>query len=50
MFVACAQSMGKKCKKIATVEDRTKVLSILGQIMYLKACPLDHDLVLWAQL
>jgi hypothetical protein len=22
----------------------------LGQIMYSKACPLDHDFVLWAQL
>jgi hypothetical protein len=37
-------------KKIPTMEDRTKVLSSLGQIMYSKACPLDHDLVLWVHL
>ncbi len=37
-------------KKITKVEDRTKVLYALGQIMYLKACPMDHDLILWVQL
>ncbi len=29
-------------KKIATMEDQTKVLSTFGQIMYSRACPLDH--------
>jgi hypothetical protein len=37
-------------KTIAIMKDGTKILSILGQIMYSRACPLDHDLVLWAQL
>jgi hypothetical protein len=37
-------------KKIPTTKNRTKVLFVLGQIMYSKACPLDHDHVLWAQL
>jgi hypothetical protein len=35
-------------KKFATLEDPTKVLFDLGPIMYSRACPLDHDLVLWA--
>jgi hypothetical protein len=51
MFVARVQSMGKKCcKKIATTKDRLKVLSTMGQIIYSKACPMDHDHVLWVQL
>jgi hypothetical protein len=29
---------------------KTKILYALGQIMYSRACPLDHDLVLWVQL
>jgi hypothetical protein len=37
-------------KKIPTTKNRTKVLFVLGQIMYSKAFPLDHDHVLWAQL
>jgi hypothetical protein len=37
-------------KKITSAEDQTKVLSTLGKIMYSQACPLDHELVLWAQL
>jgi hypothetical protein len=37
-------------KRIATVEDWTKVLYVLGQIMYSRTCPLNHALVLWAQL
>jgi hypothetical protein len=51
MFMACAQNMGRRCyKKIAKMEDRTKILYVLGQIMYSKACPLDHDPILWVQL
>jgi hypothetical protein len=37
-------------KKIAKVEDQTKVLYAMGQIMYSKACPLDHDPILWVEL
>jgi hypothetical protein len=51
MFVACAQSMGKKCCEIfGSAKDQTKVLSTLGKIMYSQDSPLDHDYVLWAQL
>jgi hypothetical protein len=37
-------------KKIAKVEDQTKVLHALGQIMYSKACPMDYGPILWVQL
>ncbi len=37
-------------KKIPTAEDRTKILSTLGQIMYSWACTLDHDSILRVQL
>jgi hypothetical protein len=37
-------------KKITSLEDQTKVLPTLGKIMYSQACPLDHELVLWAKL
>jgi hypothetical protein len=32
-------------KQIPTTEDRTKVLFVLGPIMYSRAFPVDHDLV-----
>jgi hypothetical protein len=51
MFVACAQSMGKKCCKIfANSKDQTKVLFVMGKIMFSQDFPLDHDFILWAQL
>jgi len=52
MFVACAQSMGKKCCKTNCECEQLnlKLLSAMGEIMYSQACPLYHDPIFWAQL
>ncbi len=52
MFVACAQSMGRKCCKTNCKCEQLnlKLLFAMGKIMYSQACPLDHDPILWAQL
>jgi hypothetical protein len=43
--------MGKKCcKKTSNNRRLNKSIICFGQIMYSRACPLDHDLVLWMQL
>jgi hypothetical protein len=53
MFVASAQSTSRKCykKKLQVWKSKQKYYNYaLGKLMYSRACPLDDDHVLCAQL
>jgi hypothetical protein len=49
-FCACGKNWVKNAvKKIANVEEKSRVLFALGSIMYSKDCPLHVEPVLWAE-
>ncbi len=51
MFVACGQSMGKKCcKKNCKCKRLNKSIIYFGEDHVFMSIPLDHDPILWAQL